>query len=60
MNKFDRTELYSFLIKRGYFTRKELELITDLLPNTTETLAKAIYSRFGVDSVERFIKEMGE
>lgn len=60
MKKINRTELYNFLIIKGYFTRKELELITDLLPNTTETLEQAIYSRFGVGSVERIAEEMKE
>jgi hypothetical protein len=58
--KIDRNELYRFLIKQGLFTRNELELITDLLPNTIETLEKAIYFRFGIGSYEATIQDFLE
>jgi hypothetical protein len=47
MNKI---ELYNILIKEGYFTRKELELICEMMAYDLETLNKAIYTRYGANN----------
>jgi hypothetical protein len=45
--------LYRELIERGLFTRKELELITDLVGKNIDTLKDCLWSRYGVMSLEQ-------
>ena len=43
--------LYKELIERGLFTRKELELICDLMGRNIETLNACMWSRYGARSL---------
>jgi hypothetical protein len=46
-------ELYKELIERGHFTRKELELVCDLMGRNIETLNACIWSRYGARSINQ-------
>ena len=45
--------LYNELIERGHFTRKELELVCDLMGRNAETLYACMWSRFGSRSIQQ-------
>lgn len=45
--------LYRELIERGHFTRKELELVCDLMGGNIDTLNACIWSRFGARSIQQ-------
>lgn len=50
-------EIYNNLIDNGYFTEKELELITDINGYNLETLNDAIYARYGYRDYEQLTQE---
>jgi ethanolamine utilization protein EutA (predicted chaperonin) len=53
----DFNKVYEALIEYGYFTEKELELITNINGNTIETLNDCIYSRFGFHDLGQLLGE---
>lgn len=50
-------EIYNNLIDNGYFTEKELELITNINGFNLETLNDAIYTRYGYRDYEQLTQE---
>jgi hypothetical protein len=45
--------LYGELLQRGLFTRKELELVCDLMGRNIETLNACIWSRYAARSLSQ-------
>ena len=50
-------DLYNNLIDNGYFTEKELQLITDINGYNIETLNNAIYARYGYRDYKQLTEE---
>ena len=48
----DYITLYKELIERGLFTRKELELTTDLSGKNIDTLKRCMFTRYGTMSLK--------
>jgi hypothetical protein len=50
-------ETYDELVDGGLFTEEELNLVTNIMGSSIETLNDCIYARFGYHSIEQMLGE---
>ena len=55
-----KERIWNYLIKYGYATESELELVTDVAGYSVKTLEAVIYSKTGYNDLEQLMEEKGE
>lgn len=54
------SETYEYLIDHEYFTKDELDLVTNINGWNVESLNDCIYARYGYHDLEQLLDEEGE